>query len=347
MIIVETWPASLEKISKKAMKENAGYAGREAGVHHLSPSSINSLFECSYSFKLRLEHRTFGLQATLGSLLHNVLEAVAKFPGGLKKSLAGKDWFEDLKNDVLTEVIGGAIADLTLGKVSIAANVDPVIAKEIRDGDLLYELGREVLRAMTEGKVNEILYGDSTPFLVEVEVAGIIGGTSVPYMGKVDRFSQTKDGTVFIDDYKSIWSPASLSGWKKTIETRIPPFQFWVYKELSKETIDQYSPEPVTNLVPRVIALVMPHLAIAKAMSKRSKDTLTTVLAKAKKVKNPELVVMIGELDSTYLDRKYMADVKRADEFIKHGLTVYANTKYGCDYCSYAEWCPLVKGGEK
>ena len=349
----DSTPKKLDIRGKRFQDATKGYAGISEGIHHVSPSSIGALTECSHAFRLRREHRTVNLQTKLGSVVHAIMEDVARefaFIDGVENiTSAHRERYEEIKSQIINEAISDMFIGIELGKLEFNLDkIRPEIHDQVMDIELVTSLITHTANGLTLDTALETVQDGGSPIIVEAEVIGMVEPADLLFYGRVDMVKGSEDTRiVYVDDYKSVWSSQSMSNWRAIAASKQPTFQFWLYKELIKNDIQKYVSFDVAAVIPRAIVISFPEINIAKVLRKGSRTDLRMLVSHldsmASQGKAIEVVIDIIPLPGTAMDGAFWARVHRAAGMLNNKLEVYAETKYGCNFCDYKKYCPLMK----
>ena len=331
-------PAHIEAARKRLSELTKGYAGREKGLDHLSPSSMNDLEECSHKMRLRSKYRFYSIYAKLGNIFHSIFELYGSrklyfMQHDIPGPVFTQEAFDEMKDSVVTNMVNDTRTAVLTGKELLPTNVPDKIKDQIGDMDLFEKIARHISKFVTMQLAEDAAIDGKHPIMQEVELRGVLG-KNLPFLGFGDSVKVSLDmHTVYVDDYKTTWTPASKAKWEKTI---IPTRQFWIYDKLARENIKHFVPS-MKHLVPRLVLVVIDKAMIKQAMSKTNKrTTLKDVLNST-----PEISLYIKELPTSELvDAQYTAEIQLAEVMLENGIEPVAKSMYGCDSCSYNQECP-------
>ena len=328
-------PKGLVKVESDFRELTKGYAGFSDGIPHLSSTSLDSMEECSLAFKFRREHKTFSIYLLLGVILHAILEDAARAFAFSEVNSKNVALFDKYKEEIIMSKMIDAFAQLDDGTMTI--NMDklaPKLHEEILDRDLMVNVIKHVAAAFTLEKSLEIAVDNKEVAMVEAEVRGVIGkGSKIPWLGYVDSIKwEESTRTIFIDDYKTGWSPRSVNNWKTAVT---PTRQFYIYRKLVEENIKELYPT-VEHVVPRLMLITLTGFPLAKAMDKRNKGVTFKTLLKG----TPIVEVYTKALSNTLNDAMYDNSIRLAELMLTHGVENTAASKFGCGFCDHANICP-------
>ena len=310
-------------------------AEKATGMKYFSPSSFNDMDECGLKLKYRKMYRSTSLYTLLGNSIHGLLELVGLEIKRLvemeKKSFTEAinsitiEYLLGLRPLVKEDVIGSAQLKVVLGELD--ADVDKPFIEDIEFMDALFT---KVLDLVDLDVVKALI----TRVPIGAEIAGFkTFHNKYLFYGIIDLMS-TEGRTLYIDDYKTVWSSASKTNWLKTSST----FQTWIYKHFAEEYAA--SSGKYDNVE---VAVKLMHFNSPVKKLKKGDITKADILAH-----NTKLTVLTRQMDFTKLDVAKFESRMKANFFLyENNLLKVAESKFGCNYCFYQKHCEHhLKTGE-
>lgn len=299
---------------------------------YFSPSSFSDMSDCGLKLKYRKMYKSASSFTVLGNVVHKIIETVTN-------AVMASDFCTDPQNttfNTLESVIDSiATQEFIDSTVEEIKNVDIAkIALDIMTGDLLTKdnalMDHDLLLYMVDKIASKItpevlkLVIDKKPIGAEIKGYTIFRNKYL-MMGILDRLSED-DNTLYITDYKTVWSSRSKTNWEKTTST----FQTWVYREFVNEYIKQ---QGITKDVRVIIKVLFFNYPIKDFNEGK-------LAAKVFKDKEPVLTVLEKEMVFNRLDvDKYSSRIDANFFLWENNMLRVGEAEYGCDYCFYKDKC--------
>jgi len=330
-------PLHIAEAGKAFSEITSKYSGMQRGIEHLSASSIYDLAECSHKLSLRKQYRFYSIYAKLGQIFHGVLEQYGArklyfMQNKIDAPVFTRESFEKMKYAVTKNLVNDTRTAVLTG-TELLPTVADKIKDQIGDMDLFEKIAFHLAGFITMDLAEKAAIDGKFPIMQEAELRGILG-KNLPFLGFSDSIKVSTDlKTVYIDDYKTAWTSASVDTWKKI---KVPTLQFWIYEKLVLENIKYFVPS-IEKVVTRLVLITIDKADIKKALNKANKKTtLKDVL-----VSKPVITLYTKEFESSpIVDAQYGAELDMARVMLDNNIAPVAKSKYGCGSCDYNTRCP-------